>query len=110
MGWVEDDATIKAILHRDGREAWRDIKTSIRQAVDDYTRIYSPPGAVEIQYAACVPTTDNCIRVRIVPNPGEQDKSFEIRFDPEQQRYNAMFLSLSSRSRSWIRQAELLSE
>jgi hypothetical protein len=83
MGWVADDANEKAILHRDGPEIWRDIKTSISQAVAEYTRIYSPPGEVEVQFTNCMPSTDNCVRVRIVPPPGKKDTSFEVTFDIE---------------------------
>jgi hypothetical protein len=82
MGWVEDEANKNALLHRDGPERWRDIKTSIREAVEDYTRIYSPPGVIEIQYTSCAPSTENCVRVRIMPSPGEKDVSFEITIDP----------------------------
>lgn len=82
MSWVEDDANKNALLHRDGPERWRDIKTSVREAVEDYTRIYSPPGVIEIQYTPCTPSTENCVRVRIMPTPGEKDVSFEITFDP----------------------------
>lgn len=83
MGWVENDARDKALQLRDGPEKWRDVKQSISQAVTEYTRIYTPAGAVELQYADCLTATENCVRVRTVPKPGENDVSYEITFDPE---------------------------
>jgi hypothetical protein len=83
VSWLEDEAIERAILYRDGPEVWRDIKASIRQVAEDYTRFYSPPGTVELQYTACTQTTDNCVRVRIVPAPGIKDTSFEITLNPD---------------------------
>jgi hypothetical protein len=82
--WVEDDARINAILFRDGPELWRDLKSSLHQAVKDYTRIYSPQDVVEVQYTDCTPVSEECIRVRATP-PGKPDISVEIRFSLENQ-------------------------
>lgn len=81
MGWVEDDARSKAILHRDGPELWRDVKLSLRQAINDYTRIYTPAGQIEVEYTDCKPVDPNCARVRIIPGPGRNEVSFEITLD-----------------------------
>jgi hypothetical protein len=82
--WVEDDARIQAILFRDSPELWRDLKSSLHQAVKDYTRIYSPPDVVEVQYTDCTPVSEECIRVRAIP-PGKPDTSVEVRFSLENQ-------------------------
>jgi|SRR5579863_255522 len=82
--WVEDDARILAILFRDGPELWRDLKSSLHRAVNDYTRIYGAPDAVEVQYTDCTPASDECIRVRAT-SPGKPDTSVEIRFVLENQ-------------------------
>jgi hypothetical protein len=82
--WVERDAMRMALLYRDGPEQWNNIKRSIRQAIEDYTRIYSAPGAPDVQYVDCGENTENCIRVRKVPAPNGNDFSYEIIFIPDQ--------------------------
>src|SRR5205823_8527575 len=64
-GWVEDDARKEALIYRDGPEVWRNLKLSLGQAVHDYTRIYSPPGTVEVEYSDCAPVTEYCVRIRV---------------------------------------------
>ncbi len=83
MGWIEDKARREAQIYRDGPEIWRNLKLSIRQEVEDYTRIYSPPGTMEIQFADCLAITENCIRVRTVAQPGIANASHELTFFPE---------------------------
>lgn len=56
--WVEDQARVEARIYRDGREVWRNLKLSVRQALDDYTRIYSPPGMQEVAFTDCQATTE----------------------------------------------------
>jgi hypothetical protein len=85
MSWIEDDAKRLALIYRDGPEVWRDVKVSLRQAVDDYTKFFSPEEVPEVQYADCHPISANCVRVRTIPPPGKQDVSFEVRFDPDRQ-------------------------
>jgi hypothetical protein len=76
--WVEDEARAEAMLYRDGPEIWRDLKVSIKNAVEDYTRIYTPPGTVDVQYMDYQKAGETSILLRIDPG-----SSFEIRFDPE---------------------------
>ncbi|HUJ22878.1 MAG TPA: hypothetical protein VLX58_15200 [Bryobacteraceae bacterium] len=82
--WVEDEARIQAVLFRDGPELWRDLKSSLHQAVKDYTRIYSPPGMIEVQCTDCASRAENCVRIRVVP-PGKPETSAEVHFSLENQ-------------------------
>jgi hypothetical protein len=82
--WVERDAKRMALLYRDGPEQWSNIKLSIKQAIDDYIRIYSAPGAPDLQYVDCGENSENCIRVRKIPAPNGNDFSYEITFIPDQ--------------------------
>src|SRR5678816_3566920 len=78
--WVDDQARIEATIYRDGPEVWRNLKLSLRQAIEDYTRIYTPAGMVEVEFTDCAHTTENCLRVRAIPQPGKPDTSYEITF------------------------------
>jgi hypothetical protein len=77
MGWVEDEARKAAIIFRDGPELWRDLNVSLRQAVEDYTRIYSPMDTQEVKFTNFQP--DTCVRVSTVPNAEDEDSPIEVR-------------------------------
>jgi hypothetical protein len=80
--WVEKSARKHALILRDGPELWANLKVYLRQAVEDYTRIYTPTGEVEVQYSNCLQVTENCVRIRILAPPAKENVSLEIVFDP----------------------------
>jgi hypothetical protein len=82
--WVEQEAKRWARIYKYGPEIWRNLKVSLEQAVSDYTRIYTPEGKQEFEYTDCMPVTENCVRIRLVPDStGKAEKSIEVRFRPE---------------------------
>ena len=81
--WVEKAARQRALLLRDAPELWATLKVHLRQAVADYTRIYTPSGEVEVEYSNCLQVTENCVRIRILAPPAKSNGSVEIIFDPD---------------------------
>jgi hypothetical protein len=95
MGWLQDDARIAALIYRDGKDLWRDLKLAIRTAVDEYNRIYCEPGHPDLSYNGCEYLNDDCARVRIIPQPpGREEVSYEIMFLPDERRIQGLNLDL----------------
>jgi hypothetical protein len=80
--WVAVEARNRALILRDGPELWRDFKLAVENSVSTWLRIYNRNLQPEIQFSGCHEITENCFRVRTIPQPGKAGKHFEVRYDP----------------------------
>src|ERR1700677_1339864 len=79
--WLELRAAQDAGFDRDGAEVWRTLRDAICAVVDYFNAIYCSRGTREFE---CSEMSDTCVRIRSIPPPGQHERSFELRFKPEQ--------------------------
>jgi hypothetical protein len=72
-----------AEFNRDGPEIWRDLSLAAETQKGQFNEIYCHPRTPEFALSDCRDVTENCFRVRSLPEPGESERWMEFRFRPE---------------------------
>jgi hypothetical protein len=82
MNWLEKLATGDADFERDGAEVWRNLKLAAETIVNSFNVIYCQHNRPDFEFIDCTEVNENCFRVRQIPNAGDAERYFEVRFNP----------------------------
>lgn len=81
--WVQEKAYAEASIWQDPCELWAALRTSIQQAIDTWTKIYSRPGTQEIVVTSLPDINGNSFTLKVVSTPVDaaREDGLEVAFD-----------------------------